>query len=93
MLLSSGVPCPQALEVAAVLLPARQRAAMRAVTEGARQGRPLTPLLVGIDIFPAFVLALIEVGEENGTLDVTLHQASEVFEHELACRLSAEESV
>jgi RNA polymerase sigma-70 factor (ECF subfamily) len=87
ILLVSGVPILQTLETVAELLPPTPKAGILEAREAIKRGEPILPSLERMGILPRFVLRMIEVGEDAGCVDRTLHRAAEVFEHELACRM------
>lgn len=91
LLLRSGVPILQAMEIVADLLPATPRQKMLDAREAVRAGDRWA--LESLGLLPRFALELIAIGEERGTLDLTLEQAANVFEHELECRAMAETQV
>lgn len=86
LLLVSGVPMLQALDLLAELLPVAQREALRAVRDAVREGDRMPPILKQLGILPGFALEMIALGEETGSLDRALERAADVFQHELECR-------
>jgi type II secretory pathway component PulF len=70
------------MRLMALLLPEAQAelwlAACREISNGERIG----PGLVRMAIFPDFVVELISVGEEMGSLDSTLARAADLVEYE-----------
>jgi type II secretory pathway component PulF len=90
LLLVSGVPILQAMEILAELLPPAQREGLLAAREEVREGERIGPALkrLGI-ILPRFALELIALGEETGTLDATLEKAADILLHDLECRILA----
>jgi type II secretory pathway component PulF len=86
MLLASGVPILQSMDIVAELLPAAERGRMESARRSMKDAVPPRPALEGVDILPPFVLELIEVGTLSGSLDTTLYAAAETVEHELGCR-------
>ncbi|HEY3332527.1 MAG TPA: type II secretion system F family protein [Capsulimonadaceae bacterium] len=80
-LLGSGVPILRSMDVVAELLPRVQAeqlfAAKRAISAGERINA------ARIEGLPPFVAALIDQGEERGTLDMTLVKAADVLLIEL----------
>lgn len=87
ILLRSGVPILQSMETMAGLLPLAQRERLLEARERVRAGDPMNPASFGF--LPRFAVELIAVGEENGTLDLTLELAADILEHELECRTMA----
>lgn len=85
-LLQSGVPILRSLETVAALLPDRQQPGWLAGRETIKAGDPLLPDLEAMKIFPRFVLELFKMGEEAGSLHITLHRAAEWLAQELECR-------
>jgi type II secretory pathway component PulF len=86
-LLMSGVPLDKAAETLSALLPQRRRDGLRQAGVEAALGGLLAPGLERLGIFPGFVLRMIEVGEEGGHLDRTLHLAAETLSLELEARI------
>jgi RNA polymerase sigma factor (sigma-70 family) len=89
LLLVSGVPILQAMEVLAELLPPSQREGLVAAGEAMRRGERSSSGLERLGILPRFAIELIAIGEETGSLDVTLDRAASIFLHELECRVIA----
>jgi RNA polymerase sigma factor (sigma-70 family) len=89
LLLVSGVPVLQAMEILAELLPPAQREALLAAGEEARRGERITLGLERLGILPRVALELIALGEEAGNLDFTLEKAADILLHELECRMLA----
>jgi type II secretory pathway component PulF len=84
MLLVSGVPILQAMQIVGDLLPAAQKKQLEEVRDQMREGERIC--LDHLGILPEFVIELIRHGEENGCLDAMLEKAADVFEQELECR-------
>lgn len=84
LLLRSGVPILQTMEIVADLLPQTQRDKMWEAREAIRAGDRMDPGRFGI--LPRFAVELMAAGEEHGMLDLALERAANVFEHELECR-------
>ncbi|MBV9852208.1 MAG: sigma-70 family RNA polymerase sigma factor [Armatimonadetes bacterium] len=85
-LLISGVPILQSLETVSHLLPPDKAPGVMQAREVIKTGEPIVSALERMGILPGFVLELISIGEEAGSLDRTLHQAADIFEHDLECQ-------
>jgi len=84
LLLSAGVPVLRSMDCAADMLPgeakvAFETGAIAAIRAGAKAVDGLEPF----GIFPKFWLALFDMGELTGTVDVNMHLAAEALETEL----------
>ena len=79
LLLSSGVPILQSMELTAEILPPVQRDAWLDAREKVRNGARASIA----DFLPYFVLMLIRIGEENGTLDEMMLKAADYYHHVL----------
>lgn len=82
VLLMSGVPVLQSFGLASPVMPGRGRQVADAVA-AIRSDRTVVPALAQSGFFPLFVLELIDTGERNGTLDITLHEAALALAEEL----------
>lgn len=85
-LLQSGVPILRTMTTVAALLPERQQPDWLAARETVKAGDPLLPDLEAMGIFPRFTLELFKMGEEAGSLHITLHRAAEWLAQELEWR-------
>lgn len=80
----SGVPLPQATEVALGMLQNRALlSAARGVYEELKQGQDLSVLLDRATLFPKAAVQLTRVGEETGRLDELLVEAADVLDREV----------
>jgi type II secretory pathway component PulF len=94
VLLSSGVPPRHALEVAAELLPNREKRKLTEIMqELARPEAKTTDEIESVmaalresGFLPEFALAIIEAGVAMGNVDEMLTKTAALFEHELAVR-------
>lgn len=82
LLLASGAPILQTMEVMAEMLPPVQKEAMMQARLAIRNGDPMR-----LPFLPRLVQELLAIGEEAGTLDLTLDRAAAIYEHELDCRM------
>lgn len=87
-MLGCGVPVLQALEVAAVNLPQRLREGVMHAREAIREGSSISPALA-VAGFPAHVVMMMTIGEENGALDRTALRAGDLLEAQVDGRLQA----
>lgn len=85
-LLISGVPILQTLETVSHLLPPDKASGVMEAREVIKAGDRIGPPLERMGILPRFVLEMFSTGEEAGCLDMTLHQAADILEHELGCQ-------
>ncbi len=92
ILLSSGVPILQALEIVGELLPTTQRMEMETVRTAVREAIPLHKALEPLGIFPSFVIAFLEAGFVSGSPDSALYLAAETIEQEMNCRFGGNTS-
>ena len=83
-LLSSGVPVLESLEITADTVGSTVVAdGVRAISDGARRGEPLTRPLADHPVFPPMVTQMMSVGEETGALDSLLNKVARFFEDEV----------
>lgn len=79
----SGVPLPQATEVALGMLPNRAlRGAAQKAHEQLKQGQDLSSLLDQAAVFPKAAVQLARVGEETGRLEDLLIEAADTLDRE-----------
>lgn len=90
-MLIAGVPILQVMELIRDLLPRRQADQWMAVRFAVRNGSRSDAVMRQMAIFPQFVLEMVRIGEESGSLDRTLHKAAEVLERDLEFGLLAGE--
>ncbi len=83
-LLRSGVPVLESLEITAdAVSNAVVADGVHAISEGAKQGEPLTRPLQNHPVFPPMVTQMMSVGEETGALDSLLQKVADFFEAEV----------
>lgn len=83
-LLSSGVPVLESLDITADTVGNTVVAnGVRAISDGAKRGEPLTRPLADHPVFPPMVTQMMAVGEETGALDSLLHKVALFFEDEV----------
>jgi type IV pilus assembly protein PilC len=83
-LLASGVPVLESLEITADAVQNVVVAdGVRAISEGAKQGEPLTRPLQNHPVFPPMVTQMMAVGEETGSIDSLLRKVADFFEMEV----------
>lgn len=88
LLLRGGATLPEALGMAAPLLPnARAEEGVRRAGEHVFAGCPLSNALKEEGVFPAFLLSLIAAGERTGSLEALLEGALPALEGEYAAAL------
>ncbi|MCM8765701.1 MAG: type II secretion system F family protein [Candidatus Omnitrophica bacterium] len=84
MLLHSGVPIIEAIEVTVPVLDTEvYRRELREMMEKIKGGRALTASMEKEDLFPQFATDMIKVGEESGKLDESLVKVAEAYERSL----------
>lgn len=93
MLLGSGLPLMQVLEAAGQAAGnAVYRRALTDVRQGVTQGETLADSLRWTGVMPAFLVEMVQVGEESGSLDQMLSQVAAYYDRqaeEMAANLSA----
>jgi type IV pilus assembly protein PilC len=83
-LLASGVPVLESLEITADAVQNVVVAdGVHAISEGAKQGEPLTRPLQNHPVFPPMVTQMMAVGEETGSIDTLLRKVADFFEMEV----------
>ena len=85
-ILGSGVPILRSLGVVRWLLPKVQAERLDEAKEGIAAGERMNPGRLGL--LPACIVALIDAGEEAGTLNSTLLRCAEILETELDLRVA-----
>lgn len=85
LLIKSGIPVCDGLDFATEVLDNDSlKSSLRQARLGIiNQGSSLSVSLKNIDVFPAFALNMIAVGEESGRLEWSLKDISEVYEREV----------
>ena len=88
--LMAGVPMTRGLEVTARAISNKYvEQKLYKVSEGITQGGELSAELDAIKVFPPMIVYLTKLGEESGTLDELLLQASDYFDDESETAISA----
>jgi RNA polymerase sigma-70 factor (ECF subfamily) len=87
LLLMSGVPILQTLELVAPVFPSREREGLSRAREAMRRGEKMAPSLEAMNVFPRFVIRMVGIGEEGGHLDRTLHAAAETLKQDLEAQV------
>lgn len=83
-LLSAGVPVLESLEITSDTVGNTVVAnGIQAISEGAKQGEPLTRPLHAHPVFPPMVTHMMAVGEETGALDSLLRKVATFYEEEV----------
>jgi type IV pilus assembly protein PilC len=89
-LLTSGVPVLEALDITRETVNNSVVAeGVKAISEGAKRGEPLTRPLEDHPVFPPLVTQMMAVGEETGALDDLLRKIARFFEQEVEAMVSA----
>lgn len=89
LLLKSGVPLIQALEVVGNLVNNMSVAkGLTIVKEDIKRGASLAQSLENVSIFPAMVIHMISIGEEAGTLDSIVDKVADFYDDELDTSIS-----
>ncbi|MGI6113899.1 MAG: type II secretion system F family protein [Mahellales bacterium] len=84
VLLSSGIPLVQALQVVSRVT--NNEVAQRGILEAeeqVRQGMGLMIALEQLNLFPPMVTQMIMIGEDSGTLDTMLEKTADFFDDEI----------
>jgi general secretion pathway protein F len=83
-LLHNGVPLLNALEIVKRTMGNRIMAeTVQQATEDLKQGESLTQSLLSKDIFPAYALHMLRVGEETGQMEELLSDVAEIYDDEV----------
>lgn len=83
-LLHNGVPLLKALQIARNTLGNRVlAAAVDASADNLKQGASLTRTLLDKQVFPAYALHMLRVGEETGRMEELLHEVAEIYDTEV----------
>jgi type IV pilus assembly protein PilC len=84
ILLQSGVPILQALEIAAETVDnGVMSVAIKDVQSGVRDGEAMAVPLAKHVVFPSMVTQMIAVGEETGAVDTMLNKISDFYDREI----------
>ncbi|MFT4744218.1 MAG: type IV pilus assembly protein PilC [Nitriliruptoraceae bacterium] len=84
ILLQSGVPILQALEIAAETVDnGVMSVAIKDVQSGVREGEAMAVPLAKHVVFPSMVTQMIAVGEETGAVDTMLNKISDFYDREI----------
>jgi type IV pilus assembly protein PilC len=87
---ATGVSLPVALTVTArSIINRKMEKELYKVVDGINRGEELSTLLERMTLLPDMVVYLTRLGEESGTMDTLLHQASEFYDEEADATLSA----
>lgn len=88
MLLSGGIPIVQALDISAAVVNNRVlQQQMRNFKEEVSKGASLCQAMKEAKTFPAFVIDIVTVGEETGTLEKALLRIADTYEKEVDAAL------
>jgi len=81
LLLQSGVPLMEALDIATQVSGSRSiERALQVTTRGVRDGATMADMMRKTGAFPSLVLQLIATGEESGSLAMMLSKAAQYYE-------------
>jgi type IV pilus assembly protein PilC len=90
MLLKSGVPILQALEIVAETVNNRVVSiAIEDVQMSVREGESMAKPLATHAVFPPMVVQMLAVGEETGQVDTMLEKVAEFYENEVEASVDA----
>jgi type IV pilus assembly protein PilC len=90
MLLRSGVPILQALEIVSETV--NNQVMAKAITElggSVREGEPLAKPLAKHAVFPPMVVQMLAVGEETGAVDTMLDKVSDFYNSEVSAAVDS----
>jgi len=90
MLMKSGVPILQALEIVSDTV--NNKVIGKAITEvqlSVRDGESIAKPLTKYPIFPPMVVQMISVGEETGQVDIMLEKIAEFYDQEVEASVDA----
>lgn len=83
-LLKSAVPMIQSINIVREVITNKVIASsMEAVVSGVKKGEGLAKPIKNSEVFPAFSVHLLEVGEETGRLDDMLLQIADTYDRDL----------
>ena len=84
MLLKSGVPILQALEIVSETVNNRVVSiAIEDVQKSVREGESMAKPLSNHAVFPPMVVQMLAVGEDTGAMDTMLHKISDFYDQEV----------
>ena len=84
LLLSSGVPITQSLEISKTVLDNEiLKLEIKKFKDGVAGGLSLSKCMQGSKLFPQFVTSLISTGEEGGSIDKSLLRIADEYEKEV----------
>jgi type IV pilus assembly protein PilC len=84
LLLQSGVPLMEALEIATHVVGSRSiERALATTTRGVRDGATMADMMRKTGAFPALVIQLVATGEESGSLAMMLGKAAHYYESQV----------
>jgi type IV pilus assembly protein PilC len=90
MMLRSGVPILQALDIVADTVNNKVLStAVKDVQDSVREGESIAKPLASHDIFPHMVVQMIAVGEETGQVDTMLEKVSTFYNQEVEASVDA----
>ena len=90
MLLSSGVPILQALDIVSDTVNNKViGAAVNDVQSSVREGESIAKPLGRHDVFPPMVVQMIAVGEETGQVDTMLEKVAQFYDQEVEASVDA----
>jgi type IV pilus assembly protein PilC len=90
MLLRSGVPILQALDIVADTVNNKVLSkAVRDVQSSVREGESIAKPLMGHAVFPPMVVQMIAVGEETGQVDTMLEKIASFYNQEVEAAVDA----
>jgi type IV pilus assembly protein PilC len=90
MLLSSGVPILQALEIVSETVNNRVVAkAIEDVQQSVREGESMAKPLSNHAVFPPMVVQMLAVGEETGQVDTMLQKVAQFYDAEVEAQVDA----
>lgn len=87
-MLGAGIPAAKALDMCRRSAPDRNfKEALSAVSERVQKGQALSQAMLELgNLFPAFLIYMVETGESSGTLDVIMEKMSAHYEQEVHLR-------
>lgn len=89
-LMSAAVPIIEALDIVADNAGnALVADALRAATDGVREGRSLSSCLAEHSVIPTMFWQMLQTGEESGALDLMLEKLAEFYDNEVTATVSS----
>jgi len=94
MLLDAGLTVSDSVQILQEDEPSKDgKAVMQAILEGLEMGEQFSAALSGAEVFPRYMVHMVEIGERTGRLVETLNALSEYYERQVRLSVSIKNSV